>query len=186
MNSIKNMADHWWLVLIKGIVGVLLGLAFLAWPGKSAVVITLLLGIYVMIDSVFAAVLGLLSIKKDDHWWVMTTLGVLGFFVGLAILNWPQATLGLVIFLLALWAFIVGVMMLAMGIRLHRESYGSWFFVAIGILALLVGMLLIANPVGSVKLLVVVAGFFVFMSGVFTTAYAFELHHMRSDLKQLA
>jgi uncharacterized membrane protein HdeD (DUF308 family) len=186
MNSIKNMADHWWLVLVKGIIGVLLGLAFLAWPGKSAVVITLLIGLYVMVDSVFAVILGLLSIKRDDHWWVMTVLGVVGFFAGLAILSWPQITLALVIFLLALWAFVVGIMMLTMAVRLHRESYGSWFFVAIGILALVVGMLLIANPVESVKLLTVVAGFFVFLSGVFTTAYAFELHTLRSDLKKIA
>lgn len=186
MNSVQNMADHWWLVLVKGIVGVLLGLAFLAWPGKSALVITLLIGLYVMIDSVFAAILGLLSVKKDKHWWVLTALGVVGFLVGLAILNWPQATLALVIFLLALWAFVVGIMMLTIAVRLHREAYGSWFFVAVGVLALVVGMLLIANPVGSVKLLTVIAGFFVFLSGVFTTAYAFELHHLRSDLKKLA
>jgi uncharacterized membrane protein HdeD (DUF308 family) len=186
MNSIKNMADHWWLVLVKGIIGVLLGLAFLAWPGKSAVVITVLIGLYVMIDSVFAVILGLLSIKKDDHWWVMTVMGVFGFFAGIAILNWPQITLALVIFLLSLWAFVVGIMMLTVAVRLHRESYGSWFFVAIGILSLVVGMLLIANPVESVKLLTVVAGFFVFLSGVFTTAYAFELHHLRSDLKKIA
>jgi uncharacterized membrane protein HdeD (DUF308 family) len=77
-------------------------------------------------------------------------------------------------------------LMPSMAVRLHRASYGSWFFVAIGVLALVVGMLLIANPVGSVKLLTVVAGFFVFLSGVFTTAYAFELHHLRSDLKKIA
>lgn len=183
MNSVKSMADHWWLVLIRGLVGILLGLAFLAWPDKSAVVITLLLGVYVMIDSAFAAVLGLMSIKKDDHWWVMTTLGIIGFFVGLAILNWPQITIGLVIFLLALWAFAVGIMMLTTAVRLHRESLGSWFFVALGILAILVGILLIANPAGSVKLLVVVAGFFVFLSGVFTTAYSLELHHLKAELK---
>ena len=186
MNSIKNMADHWWLVLVKGIVGVLLGLAFLAWPGKSAVVITLLLGVYVMIDSAFTAVIGLLSVKKDDHWWVLTALGIIGFFAGIAILTWPEITLGLVIFLLALWAFVVGILMLTMAVKLHRESYGSWFFVAIGILALVVGMLLVSNPAGSVKLLVVIAGFFVFLSGVFTTAYALELHNMRSDLKKIA
>jgi uncharacterized membrane protein HdeD (DUF308 family) len=186
MNSVKNMADHWWLVLLKGIVGILLGLAFLAVPGKSAVIITLLLGLYVMIDSVFAAVLGLLSMKKDDHWWVMTLLGVVGFFVGLAILNWPQATIGLVIFLMALWAFTVGIMMLTVAVRLHREAYGSWFFVALGILALVVGMVLVSNPTGSVKLLVVIAGFFVFLSGVFTTAYSLELNRLRKDLKQLA
>ena len=186
MNSIKNMADHWWIVLVKGIVGILLGLAFLAWPGKSAVVVTVLIGLYVMIDSVFAALLGLLSVKKDDHWWTLTLLGVLGFFAGLAILTWPEITIALVIFLLALWAFVVGIIMLTMAVRLHRESYGSWFFVAIGILALVVGVLLIANPVNSVKLLTVIAGFFVFLSGVFTTAYALELNRVRKDLKQIA
>jgi uncharacterized membrane protein HdeD (DUF308 family) len=186
MNSVKNMADHWWLVLVKGIIGVLLGLAFLAWPGKSAVVITLLLGVYVMIDSVFTAVLGLLSVKKDNHWWVLTLLGVVGFLVGLAILTWPQITLALVIFLIALWAFVVGALMLTIAVKLHREGFGSWFFAAIGVLALIVGLWLVADPTRSVTFLVMIAGFFVFMSGVFTTAYAFELHHLRDELKKLA
>jgi uncharacterized membrane protein HdeD (DUF308 family) len=185
MNSLKNMAANWWLVLLKGVFGVLLGLAYLAWPDKSVIIITMLLGIFVMVDSVFTAVLGLLSIKKDQHWWVLTFLGVVGTFIGLAILNWPKATIALVVFMMAIWAFVVGITMLVMAVKLHRESYGSWFFAAVGILALVVGMLLVSNPVGSVKLLVAITGFFVFLSGVFTTAYALELKTLGSDLKKV-
>lgn len=179
------MADNWWLVMVKGLVGVGIGLAFLAWPSKSALVITMLLGLYVMLDSAFNAVLGLLAMKKDSHWWVLTVLGVVGFLVGVAILNWPQATIGLVLLLLAVWLFVIGIMMLVIAVRLHREAYGSWFFVAMGVLAIGLGLLMLKNPVTTVSLAIVIAGFFVFLSGVFTTAYSFELHHMKDDLKKI-
>jgi uncharacterized membrane protein HdeD (DUF308 family) len=185
VETIKSMTQNWWIVLLKGIIGVVLGLFFLANPDKSVAALVMLFGILIVVEGAIYAILGLSSLKRDKQWWVMTTLGVLGVLIGALIFNHPQVTLGLFFFLLAVWILVGGIMMLVLAVKAHKESYASWFFVGIAVVSLLVGFVIISNPAGSVRLLMSLAGIYVLVSGIFTAAYGLELHHIRSDAKKL-
>ena len=48
------LAQSWWLVLLRGIAGILFGVLAFAWPGLTLVTLVLFYGVYALIDGAFA------------------------------------------------------------------------------------------------------------------------------------
>ena len=53
---LNRLADHWWLVLIRGIAGVLFGLLTLFWPGITLLALVALFGAYALVEGVSSIV----------------------------------------------------------------------------------------------------------------------------------
>ena len=49
---------NWWALAIRGVAGILLGIAALAWTGITLVVLIALFAAYLLVDGVFAAIAG--------------------------------------------------------------------------------------------------------------------------------
>ena len=186
METIKNMSASWWIVVLRGVVLALIGVAFLAWPGKSLLIVTLILGLMILLDGVIAAISGLISIGKDKHWWVTLMQGGLGIAIGLAILSWPGITLQLIFFLVAIWIIINGILFMVFAIASRKEHYGNWSLTGLGIIALVLGLVIMANPVESVQILMILVGVYAIISGVMNIALGLDLRKVHSDTKRLS
>jgi uncharacterized membrane protein HdeD (DUF308 family) len=185
METIRDMSASWWVVTLRGVVLALIGIAFLAWPGKSLMIITLLLGLMILLDGVLAAISGIISIGKDKHWWVTLIQGGLGIAIGLAILSWPGITLQLIFFLVAIWIIINGILFMVFAIASRKEHYGNWNLTVLGIVALVFGLVIMANPVESVQILMILVGIYAIISGIMNIALGLDLKKVHSDAKVL-
>ena len=106
------MAEHWWLILLRGIAAVLFGILSLVWPGISALSLVLLWGAYTFADGIFS--LGPPSWARrrrrtGQRWWLALT-GVLGIVAGLIAFFAPVLTGGVLLIFIAIWAIAIGVM----------------------------------------------------------------------------
>ena len=55
----RDLTDHWWVWLVRGIVAIILAVLAFAQPGATLEAFTLLLGAYFVIDDVISFVHGL-------------------------------------------------------------------------------------------------------------------------------
>ncbi len=180
----KTLADYWWLIAIRGIIGLLFGLALIASPVKTVVVVTVLVGLWLMVDGVVTSIVSLFQIKKNDHWWLLLLRGIVGILLGVAIFSWPGITIQALFLLITIWLIVMGILMIVTAIIIRRESEMEWLIAATGITALILGALLYGNPYGSVVLFSVVIGLFALVSGITTTAFGIKLHGVKSKLKK--
>lgn len=185
MYYIKTLTQYWWLELTKGLFALGLGLAFITWPGKSLVVIATFIGVFLLIDGIIESLKGVFSIKKDSHWWVHLAKGIVGVLAGIAIFNYPEFSLGILFFILALWAIISGIIGVVQAVKTRKESYGGWTLTGMSLLLVAFGILLLSNPQGSVLILTVLFGLFAVISGIMTVAFSMDLRAMNSDIKKL-
>lgn len=181
----KTLADYWWLVVFRGFLGLLFGLALIAVPVKAITFLVVVLGLYLLIDGSVHALMGIFSIKKNKDWWVLLLVGIISAIIGVAILNWPQVTVEILLFLVGVWALFMGLMFVVMAILMRKESYGGWLMAGVGILSLLFGLLLFGRTAQTVQLLTLVIGLFTFVSGIMTIAFGMELRSMKKDVEKV-
>ncbi len=89
---IATLARIWWLVAIRGIAGILVGIAAFMWPGMTLAVLVLLLGAYILVDGAFALVAGIRMTREINSWWVLVLEGVAAIILGLLTFVLPGAT----------------------------------------------------------------------------------------------
>jgi len=146
----------WWVILLEGIAAVILGVLLLVSTEKTMTLLTQLLGIYFL----FHGILDIVLIFKDKYMWgAKLVSGIIGILAGLIIIRhplWaPLLVTGTIIILLGIAALIIGLRMLLQG---FREK--SWGYGVIGIFLLVMGILLILNPVvGAVATVNIIAVF---------------------------
>jgi len=159
----------WWLVLIQGIVALVLGCSFLAFPYLTLFVLVVFIGAYWFVSGIFALI-SLSSDRSNMGWKVV--VGLLGIIAGILIMIYPYYSTillpSLLIIFIGVWGLIIGGITLAHGIR-----GGGWGEIILGILGIIFGIVLLANPFISAALLPFVLGIFGIVLGIGAIATAF-------------
>ena len=161
----------WWLVLIQGLITLILGIFLLYYPYGTFLVLVMFLGAYWFVSGLF----GLISLFVDrtNAGWKLL-FGILGIIAGIAILTYPLYSTFVVpyifIILVGVWGLIMGFMGLFAAIK-----GGGWGAGIIGILLIIFGCLILANPVVSTLLLPFVLGVFGIVGGISAIIGAFMI-----------
>ena len=180
---LELLLRRWWLIVLRGVVAILFGLLALAWPGITVLALALLWGIYALVDGVTAAVVGLSgrSLSGFDRV-AYVLLGLLGVGAGLVSLIWPHITVLVLLLAIAVWAIVAGIIQISAAIRLRKVIKHEWFLAISGVLALVLGVLLVAQPAkGALALLIVIATFAI-VWGVTLVLLGFRVRIAAKDL----
>lgn len=124
---------------LRGFAALAFGAYALAWPTPALWWITVLFGVYALVDAAAAFLslfLGHGSMR--ERWW-LGLLGIAGLLTGLAAILWPEAAALLVVFLIATWACISGVLQIAGAIGLRKQIEGEWLLMLSGAVSILFG-----------------------------------------------
>lgn len=176
----------WWLVLIRGILFVLLGIAALAQPVVAVLAFTMVFGIYAIVDGLMVAIAAIVARKDYEGWGWLVAQGVLTILAGVLIVALPGAA-GLIgvfaiLWFLAISAFVGGIITLVAAARSRGGSKG--WGIASGIVDILFGILIavlaITSPAGTLLATVWVVAIGAILLGVVLIVASFRVR--RGDL----
>ena len=152
----------------------LFGLAALFWPGPTLYALIVFFGAYAVVDAIFAIVAGIRG-SGSGRRWLLLVEGVLGVFAGLFTFFWPGMTALVLLYVIALWAIVTGVLKVIMAISLRREIENEWLMILSGVLSVLFGMLLAVLPSVGLLSLVWLIGIYALMFGVVWIVLSFRV-----------
>lgn len=170
-------ASRVWPILIgRGGVAVLFGLAMAIWPTRSQVILVWLSALLVIATGV-VALLGVLRAKGE---WtssnvLMATLGGVAVVAGGAALIWQDAALRVVTVLLAVWLIAEGIGMIYAGWRLRHSVKGEIVLLITGLVGLGVGIYLLVTRGPGLATFMLVAGIYLAASGLALIVDALQL-----------
>ena len=173
--DVETLAQNWWLVLLRGIAGIIFGILTFAAPGISLAVLVLFFGAYSLVDGVLATISAIRWHGEIDRWWVLLIEGLAGIAAGLVTLFWPGITALALLYVIAAWAVVTGGLEIAAAIRLRKIIDGEWLLALTGVLSIAVGVLLALFPSTGALALVIWIGAYVAAAGVLLLALAFRL-----------
>ena len=130
------LVGNWWVLALRGVLAILFALVAFFMPGVTATVLVLVFGAYAFVDGIFALIAGLRAARHHGRSAPLLIEGVLNLLIGVLVFLWPVAALVTLIYLIAIWAVISGVLLVVAGIALIRHS-GEWLLILAGIISVL-------------------------------------------------
>jgi uncharacterized membrane protein HdeD (DUF308 family) len=168
--------------VIRGIIGILLGIVAFAWPGITLRALVLLFGIYALIDGIVSIAGAIRAVEAHERWGALLAEGILGLLAAAATFVVPAMTLFLLIYLIAVWAILTGAAEIAAAIRLRKEIPGEWLLGLAGVLSILFGILIAGTPVLGAILLTIWFGVYILLFGLTLLALGLRLRRWQHQL----
>jgi uncharacterized membrane protein HdeD (DUF308 family) len=172
---VTQLARNWWVVALRGVLGILFGLMAFLWPGITLAVLVIFFGAYALVDGVFLVVAALHAAGEHERWWVLLLQGLAGIAAGLVTFFWPGITAVALLIVIAAWAIVTGILEIAAAIRLRKEIEGEWLLGLSGFCSLVLGLLLIAWPAAGALAFVWLIGGYAIVTGILLIVVAFRL-----------
>ena len=116
------LADNWWAVGLRGILGIIFGLICLLTPGIAVQVFVILFAAYMFVDGVFAIISGIKAARNGERWGLLDPRGrgrPRGRRRRRAVAG---ITLVALIWIIAVWATVSGILMLIGGLQPQSRS----------------------------------------------------------------
>jgi uncharacterized membrane protein HdeD (DUF308 family) len=176
----RGEALPWGLVLVEGIVVALLGLILLVAPGASLFFLVLLLGIYLLIAGIFR-IIGIFLDSSSWGWKLIA--GVLCLIAGLAILSNPLWSTTLASTWLVIFVGFLAMLQGAAGLIVALQG-GGWGMGALSVLGILLGLILVINPLIGVATLTFILAIFMLIGGVGAVLQAFRMRREAAAAQQ--
>ena len=172
----------WWLVLLRGLVVLIMGLLLILRPVPTIIILFYLLGFYWFLDGIFTIFESIRGRKSHKDWGWGVFVGIISALAGVIVFTQPyiSALFGftLVIYLVAFMALASGIWGILTGIRLRKTISNEWSMIVGGAFAALFGILLIINPLVSAMTLVWLMGLFALIGGIVLIIVSFRIRSL--------
>lgn len=168
------LVGNWWALALRGVLAILFALAAFFLPGITATALVLVFGAYAFVDGIFALVAGLRAARHHGRSAPLLIEGVLNLLIGALIFLWPAAALVALVWVIAIWAVVTGVLLIAAGIALIRHS-GEWLLILGGIVSVLLGIVLFFAPGAGIVAISWWLGIYALLFGIALLATAFRI-----------
>jgi uncharacterized membrane protein HdeD (DUF308 family) len=173
----RLLANNWDMVLVRGILAVLFGIATLFLPGITLIVLVALFGGYALIDGVISIVIAIKDRKENNKWWLLLLFGLVSIAAGVVTFAWPGITAISLFYIIVGWAIVSGVVEVILAVQLRKEIEGEWLLVLDGILSVAFGILLATQPAIGLLAVLWMIGVYGIAGGVTLIALAFRLRN---------
>jgi uncharacterized membrane protein HdeD (DUF308 family) len=174
------LAQNWWLVALRGVVGILFGIVALVFPGSTMLSLVILFSAYMLVDGALAIASAVRAARRHERWGWLTLEGIANIITGILAFLWPGLTILAFVLLIAAWAIVSGALMLAAAFRL-KVDHGRWWLVLGGVVSLVYGVLLVVAPLIGALVLTWWLGAYALVFGVVLLVLAFRLRSHRDD-----
>jgi uncharacterized membrane protein HdeD (DUF308 family) len=174
VNNKSTLQAKWWVLLIKGILFVVLGVIAIANIKATAVALLLWLGYYFLIQSLIEFADAWFQRQAGGQLWPPLLRGLLNLLLGLLVFLLPTATIILVIVLIVTYAIVQGVIDLFFAVRFRKElETGELVLLWLsGFAQLFFAFWMIFHPLLGGLALIIVIGIYAIVLGILYTLQA--------------
>jgi uncharacterized membrane protein HdeD (DUF308 family) len=180
---LSTLAANLRAVALRGLVALLFGLVVLFWPGVIVAALTLLFGIYALVDGGAALMPALRTSERGARRWLPLTEGAVEVIAGLLVLLWPGMTVSALLYVIMGWAVTISILKFITVIVLRSEVGNGWLLAGSGVLSVLFGVFLAALVGSDLPSLAPFIGVFVIVVGLALIVFAFRTRDRQRSLQ---
>ena len=168
-----GLRKSWWLLAVRGVLALAFGVVAI-FSRVTLGEVVLLFGLYVFLDGLGSIVSALRSGAGVNASWPLLLEGVVSVFLGAIAWGWPHVS-PMLLYLIATWGIITGILEFVAAVRLPKSSTAQWCLALSGVSSVLIGMLLLGLPAAGVASVVRLLGLYAFVFGALILVAAFRL-----------
>lgn len=169
------LSRNWWAFTIRGVASVLFGVLVLALPGIALFALVILFGAYALVDGVFALIAAVRAAEAHNRWAHLLFVGIFGILVAAITFFFWQITAFALLYLIAAWAVVTGILELVAAFELRRHLPGELWWVLAGLASIAFGVILILRPLSGALAVVWIIGIYAVLFGGFLIGLSLRL-----------
>lgn len=146
---VVTWSRSWETLVARGIVAILFGVIALLFPRLTLGILIFLFAAWVLADGITALIAGLRVTGDGGRSWTLILAGALGILIGIIALVFPAATAIVLLFLIAAWAIVRGIIEIGVAITSPSEVRNRWLLALSGIVSVLFGIAIAVVPGAS-------------------------------------
>jgi uncharacterized membrane protein HdeD (DUF308 family) len=176
-----NGRSSWWGIVLRGILACVFGVVVLANPGIGVAALILMFAVYAAVDGVASLATAVNHGRAGLSWGWWLVEGLVSLGIAALALARPGITLLAIVLLIAFRAILLGLVEVG-GALGGKGLDHRWLLGLTGVVSLLFGILLIANPLAGGVALVWVIGVYAVVFGIMLVVVglrALGTHHDR-------
>ena len=160
--------QHWWLMMLAGILCFALGIAVFVFPLQSYVTLSILAGILMLLVGAAQLIIASTSGNYLAMRGYMLVGGVIDLILGLLLCVYPGVTMALLPVMLGIWMMYHSFMMIAFGGDLETfRIKGSGWTILGGVLLLALSFVVLVNPFSAgIAAVIVLSGVGLIVFGI--------------------
>lgn len=174
------MFRNWWAVMLRGLIMVVFGIILLAWPDKSVTVVLRIFGIIILAYGIVVLIQALMARSREGEPFVASLAGaVVTIAAGIITLAWPSATGLVVLYIVAIWAIVTGVIEIAAAFTFPVRDWPVWVLGLGGIISIVIGVLLISFPSSGIVGLAWLVGIYALVVGALLSVVGLKMRSIK-------
>jgi uncharacterized membrane protein HdeD (DUF308 family) len=170
---LEAMTRNWGAIALRGLIAVLLGVIAIVWPGPTVAVLVILLGAFALVEGVTNIGAGL---RVREGWAIAE--GIISVVVGIVIVVWPAITALALLYLVAAWAILTGILRIVAAIQLRRVIRNEWLLAGSGLASVIFGVIAAVFPGAGILALIWLLGAWLVVLGIILIAFAVSLRQL--------
>ncbi|MFO0955201.1 MAG: DUF308 domain-containing protein [Candidatus Saccharibacteria bacterium] len=178
MESVRDTA--WWLLIIRGIIATLFGIAILLWPGLTLLTAAVVFALYILISGVIDIVTSIMSIRKNNTWWLTMLLGIVQVAAGAYIAQRPAITLAVLILVIGFVLVVRGLFEFIAAFDFHGSMRA--LLIVVGIITAVAGVFVLRHPQTGGIAFAWVLGIYGLIAGPVSIALGIQTKHWQDEL----
>ena len=176
---LQDVAGHWGLAVVLGVLSIILGLLAIAYPGRTVVIVAIFFAAWLFVTGIYEVIV---SFTRDGDTAMRVfhaIIGVLAVIVGFALLRTPFQSVEVLIFVLGVFWLVQGIMTFVAAFSVKQ---GRNWGIFIGILGVLAGIVILAYPIDSALTLAFIGGIWLVILGIMQVVAGIQLRNASSQI----
>ncbi len=173
----------WESLVIRGIAGLLFGIAAVFWPGLTLVTLVYIFSIYILISGAINIVEGVMSLVRKGSWIWKLLLGFAELGVGVYLVRHPAVTFTTLVLIIGLVLIARGVFEVVAALIDDMSATERMLYIIGGVLAVIVGVIVLLQPVAGGVAFVWVLGLYALITGPMLIALGIDAKHVLEGKK---
>jgi uncharacterized membrane protein HdeD (DUF308 family) len=173
----KDLADHWGLVVVMGVLSIVIGLLAMFYPGATIVTVAIFFAAWLFVSGIFSLVGSFTRDGETGGRVLSAIIGVLSIIVGFALLRTPFQSVEVFIFVLGIFWLVQGIVTFVAAFE--RKEGRNWRLFS-GILGIIAGVIILAYPISSAVTLAFIGGIWLVILGITQVVAGFRLRSART------
>lgn len=174
----KGLKVMWESLVIRGIAGILFGIAAVFWPGLTLVTLVYIFSIYILISGVVDIVEAIVALVRRGSWVWKLLLGVAELGVGVFLVRHPAVTFQTFVLIIGLILIARGVFEVVAAFIDDMSATERTLYIIGGVLAVIVGIVVLLQPVAGGVAFVWVLGLYALVTGPMWIALGIDAKHV--------
>jgi uncharacterized membrane protein HdeD (DUF308 family) len=175
------LATNWWSPLIRGLLAITLAVIAFTLPEITFGAVVLLFGAYALIDGVVSIIGAWHASKAHERWGALVFEGIAGICAAAITALLPALTALVLVYIVAGWALVTGVLEITAAIRLRKHIAGEWLLALAGVVSILFGIIVAVFPLAGALAIAIYIGIYLMFFGIVMVTLAFRLRNWQKS-----